>query len=142
VEAASWPALRDAVSTGLVAIESHTHTHRLQHTVTAEAAADELDRSIDRIAAEIGRPPSHFAYPKAVRGNAVARAAVASRFRSAALAGNRTNRRSSDLHRLGRTPVSRGDDITMFARLCDGGLRVEGIARDLRGRRRYRKATT
>ena len=67
---------------------------------------------------------------------------MASRFRSAALAGNRTNRRSSDLHRLGRTPVSRGDDITLFAHLCDGGLRVEGIVRDVRGRRRYRKATT
>lgn len=140
--AASWSALRDAMSTGLVTVESHTHDHRLLHHVGTAEIAEQLDRSIDAIAHHLGRPPRHFAYPKAVAGNHAARAAVASRFRSAALAGHRVNRSVDDLQRLGRVPISRHDDLTVFDRKVAGGLRLEGAARDVYGRWRYRRATT
>lgn len=140
--AASWAALRDARSTGLVAVESHTHDHRLLHRAEPDEIATQLDRSITAIEEHLGHTPHHFAYPKAVAGNRAARAAVAARFRSAALAGHRVNRSAADLQRLGRVPISRTDDLAVFQRKVAGGLRLEGAARDVYGRWRYRGATT
>ena len=65
----SWAALRDALSTGLVTIGSHTHTHRLLDRVGAAEAASELDRSIGLIEDRLGVGCSHFAYPKALLGS-------------------------------------------------------------------------
>ncbi len=140
--AASWQSLRDAATTGLVSVQSHTHDHRLLHHTTSAETAEQLDRSIDAIGQQLGHAPRHFAYPKAVAGNSAARAAVASRFTSAALAGHRVNTSASHLQRLGRVPVSRADDLATFRRKVQGGLRAEGFARDVYGRVRYRKATT
>lgn len=142
VPAASWAALRDAQATGLVDIQSHTHDHRLLHRATAAEAAAQLDRSIEAIQTNLGHTPRHFAYPKAVAGNTASRAAVAQRFRSAAVAGHRVNRSAADLQHLGRVPISRGDDLVTFRRKLAGGLRAEGAARDVYDRWRYRGATT
>lgn len=140
--AASWQSLRDATASGLVSVQSHTHDHRLLHRITAADAAEQLDRSIDAIGRQLGHTPQHFAYPKAVAGNRAARAAVAARFTSAALAGHRVNTGAGHLHRLGRVPVTRADDLAAFRHKVSGGLRAEGIARDVYGRIRHRKATT
>ena len=67
----SWSALRDACSTGLVDIGSHTHTHRLLDRTPPGAAADELDRSIGLIGERLGRVAHDFAYPKADRKSVV-----------------------------------------------------------------------
>ena len=95
----SWSALSDALTTGLVAVGSHTHTHSLLDRLDSVRVADELDRSIGLIEDRLGRSPDHFAYPKALAPSAAADAAVRRRFRSAALAGTRANqaglRRSS-----------------------------------------------
>src|SRR3954447_755240 len=45
----SWAALGDACSTGLVQVGSHTHSHALLDRLAPQLAADELDRSIERI---------------------------------------------------------------------------------------------
>ena len=101
----SWASLRDAASTGLVTIGSHTHTHRLLDRCDEATIIEELDRSIDRIGAELGEAAAHFAYPKAVAGSAAADAAVRARFRSAALAGTRANRAGHTRRAsLGRQP--------------------------------------
>src|SRR5438105_11589487 len=47
---ASWAGLRDALSTGLVTVGSHTHTHRLLDRADGPEAANELDRSVGLIA--------------------------------------------------------------------------------------------
>lgn len=140
--AASWQALRDATATGLVSVQSHTHDHRLLHRTTATQAAEQLDRSVDAVAHHLGHAPRHFAYPKAVAGNRAARSEVSTRFTSAALAGHRVNTSASHLQRLGRVPVSRSDDLAAFRRKVAGGLRAEGLARDLYDRIRYRSSTT
>lgn len=142
VPAVSWSALRDAAADGLVDVQSHTHRHTLLHHTSAIATADELDRSIAAIADELGHTPAHFAYPKAVPGNRAARAAVAARFQSAALAGHRVNTSARHLQSLGRVPISRGDSLDAFAAKAAGGFRVEGFARHLYGRVRYRTAIT
>ena len=100
----------------------------------------DLDESIDLLRDRLGVDPAHFAYPKAVAGSPAAEVAVRRRFRSAALARSRVNRVGADVHRLWRTPVQRSDDATTFARKADGGLRLEGEARSVTARVRYRGA--
>ena len=139
----SWAGLRDALSTGLVTIGSHTHTHRLLDRVEGPEAADELDRSIGLIEDRLGVACKHFAYPKALLGSPPAEQEVRRRFRTAALAGTRPNTYgSTDLHRLRRSPVQVGDGMRWFRRKAAGGLGLEDDLRALRNRRRYAGTVT
>jgi len=139
---ATWPALRDAVDTGLVTIGSHTHDHLVLQHLDPAAARDDLDRSIDTIAERLGERPTHFAYPKAVPPPAPIEHEVRRRFRTAVLAGNRVNTGGADLHRLTRSPVKRGLGPDAFAALARGGGRLEGGLRAAAARVRYRNATS
>lgn len=137
---ASWAGLADTLTTGLVTIGSHTHTHRLLDKLDGDALAEDLDRSIDLIGDRLGVRADHFAYPKAVPGSPAAEIAVRRRFRSASLAASRVNRPDrTDPHRLWRTPLQRSDSAELFACKADGGLRLEGELRALVARARYRR---
>lgn len=140
---ASWAGLRDACSTGLVQIGSHTHTHLLlDRAPPAEAKAD-LDRSIELIAERIGTAPSHFAYPKALVGSGPNERLVKQRFRSASVAGTRPNPYgATDPHRLARSPIQRSDGTVWFERKLAGGLGLEDAVRERLNRRRYAGRTT
>lgn len=138
----TWRALRDACSTGLVQVGSHTHRHALLDRLPPDRIPGELDRSIELVADRLGAAPRHFAYPKAVPGSAAADAAVRARFVSAALAGGRANRPGADPHRLSRTPVQVGDGDTWFPRKARGGLAFEETLRRVVRRARYSGATT
>ena len=136
---ASWSALRDACSSGLVKIGSHTHSHALLDRLPISSVAVELDRSIDLIATNVGLAPRHFAYPKAVCGSPSAEDEVRSRFRSAALAGTRANPfGATDTHRLSRSPIQLSDGMRWFARKVDGGMWLEDVLRRGVNHRRYR----
>ena len=125
----------------MVTIGSHTHTHALLDRADPAGIADELDRSIDLIAEQIGERPAHFAYPKALGGSPEAEAEVRRRFTSAALARSRVNvPGKTDLHRLWRTPIQRSDGERYFAAKAAGGMRLEGELRDLVARVKYRTA--
>lgn len=140
---ASWAALRDAQSTGVVAIGSHTHSHLLLDRASAADTAEELDRSIGMIGDRLGARPVHFAYPKALLGSAEAQAAVHERFRSAALAGTRPNRYgATDPYRLARSPIQVRDGMRWFTRKARGGLELEDRLRRIANRYRYRGAAT
>lgn len=139
----SWAALADAVSTGLVTVGSHTHTHALLDRLPVEQVEDELDRSVKLIEDRLGVAAEHFAYPKALLGSPLAEDAVRRRFRSAALAGTRPNPYgATDVHRLGRSPVQVTDGMTWFRRKARGGMRFEDDVRRLANRRRYAGAVT
>ncbi len=139
---ASWAGLRDAVSTGLVTIGSHTHTHALADRAEPTVFAAELDRSIELIEEHIGVPPEHFAYAKALAGGATAERTVRTRFGSAAIAGSRVNRPGgTDLHRISRTPIQRSDGMEYFERKAAGGMRLEGEVRQLVAKVKYRSAS-
>lgn len=136
---ATWAALRDATTTGLVTIGSHTHSHWLMDRLARSDIGADLDRSIELIGSHIGTAPLDFAYPKAVPGSPVAEIEVRRRFRSAALAANRVNRHGTpDLHRLWRTPVQSSDTLEYFSAKARGGMRLEGELRSALGRLRYR----
>ena len=139
----SWRGLADAVATGLVTVASHSHTHAVMSSLTAAEAAAELDRSMALIEDRLGRACAHFAYPKAMAPSHDADREVRTRFRTAALAGNRINVSGrTDLARLGRTPVQRCDDLTTFAHRVHGAGRTEGWVREQVDRRRHRHAVT
>ena len=139
----SWAGLRDALSTDLVTIGSHTHTHRLLDRVDGSQAAGELDRSIKLIEDRLGVACHHFAYPKALPGSPAAEQEVRRRFRTAALAGTRPNPYGrTDLHRLHRSPVQVGDGMRWFRRKASGGLGLEDDLRALLNRRRYAGTVT
>jgi peptidoglycan/xylan/chitin deacetylase (PgdA/CDA1 family) len=135
---ASWAGLRDALSTGLVTIGSHTHTHRLLDRVGGAEAAAELDRSIGLIEDRLGVACTHFAYPKALPGSPAAEQEVRLRFRTAALGGTRPNPYGrTDSHRIRRSPVQVSDGMRWFRRKAAGGMALEDNLRTLRNRRRY-----
>jgi peptidoglycan/xylan/chitin deacetylase (PgdA/CDA1 family) len=135
---ASWAGLRDALSTGLVTIGSHTHTHALLDRVPVAEAEAELDRSRELIGERLGVTAEHFAYPKAVLGSPGAAAAVRERFRSAAVAGTRPNRYgTADPYRLTRSPIQVADGLRWFRRKAAGGMALEGALREALDRRRY-----
>jgi peptidoglycan/xylan/chitin deacetylase (PgdA/CDA1 family) len=137
----SWAAAQEAISTGLVDVGSHTHTHALLDRITAEAAAVELDRSIGLITDRLGTVPNHFAYPKALLGTAANQAEVRTRFRTATVARTRPNPYgSSDLHQLTRSPIQVSDGLEFFEHKVAGGMHLESDVRDLVNRWRYRDA--
>jgi peptidoglycan/xylan/chitin deacetylase (PgdA/CDA1 family) len=139
----SWAGLADAVSTGLVSIGSHTHTHILLDRADPAEVAVELDRSIELIGARLCADARHFAYPKAVSGSHEADALVRARFASAALAGNRPNvRGATDPWLLARSPVQTSDGPRYFRQKVAGGMGLEDAVRQRLNRRRYADATT
>ena len=139
----SWAALRDALSTGLVTIGSHTHNHRLLDRVGASEAADELDRSIGLIEDRLGVACYHFAYPKALLGSPAAEQEVRSRFRTAAIGGTRPNPYGrTDPHRIHRSPLQVTDGMRWFRRKAAGGMALEDVLRTVRNRRRYAGSVT
>lgn len=139
----SWSALSDAVSTDLVTVGSHTHTHMLLDRIPVNEVERELDQSTELIRDHLGRDAVHFAYPKAVGGSPHADAAVRTRFRSAAVAGTKMNRFGhTDPHRLARSPIQVSDGMSWFRRKVRGGMGLEDDLRRLANRRRYSGATT
>jgi peptidoglycan/xylan/chitin deacetylase (PgdA/CDA1 family) len=138
-----WSALREAVSTGLVTVGSHTHTHALLDRLPDADVDGELDRSITLIGERLGVDCRHFAYPKALAGTPAADRAVRARFASAAVAGTRANPYgTTDPYRLARSPVQVDDGLAFFARKVDGGMRMEDDLRRLVNRRRLAGATS
>ncbi len=127
-EALTWLQLEEAVSTGLVEIGGHTHGHADLSRADEAAAETEMRTCKDLIEDRLSRPCRHFAYPWAVGSLAADRVARVL-FESAALDAWRTNRRGrSDPHRLGRTPVLRGDGSFFFRAKSRGMLDAERIA--------------
>ena len=125
----------------MVTIGSHIHRHRLLDRLDPAELADELDRPSALLSERLGHTPTHFAYPKAVAPSPSAEAAVRERFRSATLAGTRSNRAPADLHRLARTPIQSSDGDRWFRRKVAGGMHVEDDLRRAANRLRYRNAS-
>ena len=138
----TWGAARESISTGLITLGSHTHTHALLDRVDAATARDELDRSIERLGEETGIAPRHFAYPKALLGTPAAIELVRERFVSASISGTKRNHfLDTDPYRLARSPIQARDAMHWFRRKVDGGLHLEDQLRGRINRFRYRGAS-
>jgi len=138
----SWAAAADALTTGLVTIGSHTHTHSLLDRLPVHDAVADLERSVSLIHERLGVEAAHFAYPKAVVGSAGVEREIKRRFRSAALAGTRPNPYgSTDPYRVARSPIQVGDGMRWFNHKRAGGMALEDRFRKALNRRRYADAT-
>jgi peptidoglycan/xylan/chitin deacetylase (PgdA/CDA1 family) len=139
----SWNAIGDALSTGLVTVGSHTHTHALLDRVSPAVAEAELNASIELLFERVGVLAEHFAYPKALPASPAVERLVRERFSSAAVAGTHKNKYgATDPHRLARSPVQRADGMHWFEQKLAGGLRLEDDVRRWANRLRYLGATT
>jgi peptidoglycan/xylan/chitin deacetylase (PgdA/CDA1 family)/O-antigen ligase len=126
-QALRWSQLEEAISTGLVTVGSHTHSHADLSRASEPEAREEMRRSKGLIEDRLGVECRHFAYPWAVASPA-AEIAARTQFDSAALAAWRTNRRGRiDPYRLGRTPVLRNDGVGFFGAKARGMLDGEGF---------------
>jgi peptidoglycan/xylan/chitin deacetylase (PgdA/CDA1 family) len=138
----SWPALVDALSTGLVTIGSHTHSHLLLDRCDPDLAASDIARSVGVIEDRLGVRAEHFAYPKALLGSPDVQAIVRETFRSAAVAGTRPNPFAAyDPYRLFRSPVQVEDGLGFFSAKVRGGMALEDRLRRTVNRRRMAGAT-
>ena len=134
----SWSALADALSTGLVTVGSHTHTHAVVDKLSPAELDGELRRCSDLIEDRLGVRADHFAYPKGVFGGVENEQRLARFHRSAALANCRVNAYgSSHPLRLDRTPIQRSDGMRYFYKKVRGGMRLEGTVRSALNRGRY-----
>ena len=134
----SWSALGDAVSTGLVTIGSHTHTHTVMDKLDPSEADRELTKASELIGDRLGISADHFAYPKGVFGGDAIERIVAKHHTTAALVAGGANRPGdANLLRLDRIPVQTSDGLGYFRRKITGGMRLEGAVRNAINRRRY-----
>lgn len=124
----TWSQLADAITTGLVEIGSHTHSHADLARATAGEAMEEMRRSKELIEDRLGIECRDFAFPWAVASPSAIEAARRV-FRSAAVHAWRTNRGERvDPFALGRTPVLRSDGLFFFRQKVKGRLDGESVA--------------
>lgn len=123
----SWSQLREAVSTGLVSVGSHTHRHANLARSSEREADEEMKRSQELVEDRLGVACRHFAYPWGV-GSPAADRVTRRLFDSAALRAWHTNRRGDvDRYRLGRTPILRSDGSFFFSAKRKGRLNGERL---------------
>jgi peptidoglycan/xylan/chitin deacetylase (PgdA/CDA1 family) len=123
----SWSQLAEAVSTGLVTVGAHTHTHADLSSAGERVCEEEMGRSKELIEDRLTRPCRHFAYPWAV-SSPIADGVARRLFDSAAVGAWRTNRSGRlDPYRLGRTPVLRSDGRMFFRAKVKGLLDGEAL---------------
>ena len=72
-EAMGWDELRLIAADPLCTIGAHTMQHYAVSQLTAAEALDEMTRSADRIALEMGTRPDYFSYPYGDAGSAATR---------------------------------------------------------------------
>jgi len=116
--ALGWDQVGEMAASGLIAVGSHTHTHRSLDSLSPAEAEEECERSNQVLRSRAGVEPDTFAYPRAVVGN---EDVVARRYRWA-VAGDGTKNVPGRVepHRLLRTPVRASDGMFFFRRRLDG----------------------
>ncbi|MGH2454482.1 MAG: polysaccharide deacetylase family protein [bacterium] len=110
----SWAQAGELARSGLITVGGHTHAH--PDLARADAAEVEADLDLaDRLMVErLGVRPRHFAYPWG-RSSPTSQAAVARRYRTAAVAGVQKNPYDAlDLMALRRVPIQRSDGRLFF----------------------------
>jgi peptidoglycan/xylan/chitin deacetylase (PgdA/CDA1 family) len=133
-EPLTWDEIGHMHASGLVSIGAHTHSHLDLRTATPNQVEDEIARSDELIARNVGVVPQHFAYPWGYWG-AEADPVLRSRYRSCVLGGS-PSPRFDDVHLVPRIPVQSTDSFGGFqAKLRHGGRSEERLRRTLKGYR-------
>lgn len=129
-----WGHLETMLSSGLMTLGGHTHSHRDLRGATRDEVRWELDRCDDLLQRRLGRRPLHFTYPWGYWSQ-IAHDEVIARYDTATI-GAPVERTPFDPHILPRFPVQLSDRRRWFvARLRGGLLLEERVRRTLRGYR-------
>ena len=126
----SWDQVDDMLSTGLVTLGAHTHTHPDLRGLGVEQIEEEIGHSNHLIEARTGQAPKHFAYPKGLWDEA-AEKVVRANYSTAVLGGGSPVTQDTDPFRIGRVPVQRSDRQFFFRRKMARGMRLEERVRGL-----------
>ena len=133
VEPLRWDDVEAMMSSGLVTIGAHTHTHPDLRQCDREAIDSEIASSNELIGRRLGIMPRHFAYPKGY-WSAEAEAAVAANYESATLGAGPPLVAGTHPLRIHRYAIQRADRMIHFRRKVRSGMRLEEkVRRVLRG---------
>jgi len=110
----TWKQAEEMVTSGLITVGAHTHTHPDLGALTESEVDREITESNRLIAGRLGQTPRHFAYPWG-HSSGAARRVVERTYRTAAVGGSRKNPYAGlDLTSLLRVPVQRSDGRWFF----------------------------
>jgi hypothetical protein len=123
----TWSQLADALSTGLVTVGAHTHSHADLSRADTRIAEREMKKSKELIEDHLGTACRHFAYPWAV-GSPAAESVARTLFDTSAVRWCTNRQGRIDPHRLGRTPILRSDGTLFFRTKVNGMLDKEALA--------------
>lgn len=127
-EMLTWEEVNEMVSSGLMTVGAHTHTHPDLRDLDESTAREEIRVSNEIIEGRTGIVPRHFAYPKGY-WSATAEPVVREEYASAVLGAGSPITKNSDVHRLGRVAVQRADGNFFFRRKMKTGLQWEEAVR-------------
>jgi glycosyltransferase involved in cell wall biosynthesis len=128
----TWGHINEMVSSGLVTVGAHTHTHADLTTASPEVIADELDTSNGLIEERTGVGARHFTYPWGW-WSPTADPLVRERYASATTGGGGAFTTTADVYRIPRIPIQKSDGMVFFRRKLLTGLRMEDIVRSRLG---------
>jgi peptidoglycan/xylan/chitin deacetylase (PgdA/CDA1 family) len=124
----TWDQVNEMISTGLVTVGAHTHTHPDLRHLSRDRIADEFERSNRLIVERTGIVPRHFCYPKGY-WSADAEEEIADRYDTATLGAGHPVTERTNPFRIHRVPVQRSDGEFFFKQKMKSGLRLEESAR-------------
>lgn len=127
-EMLTWDEVNEMMSSGLMTVGAHTHTHPDLRDLSESAVREEISLSNEIIQKRTGVTPRHFAYPKGF-WSATGEPAIRAAYDSAVLGAGSPITNGSDFHRLGRVAVQRADGNLFFRWKVKRGLRLEEAAR-------------
>jgi peptidoglycan/xylan/chitin deacetylase (PgdA/CDA1 family) len=139
----NWDMLGEMVTSGLVTVGAHTHTHPILPNESETRVKEELVKPLGIFHERLGLKVRHFAYPKALWNQKV-EALVKQHYASAVICDERKAiPHRFDPYRIPRIPIRRSDGWLFFLAKIRGWLEGEEALYDkLHGlRRNHRRAS-
>ncbi|MFG2967105.1 polysaccharide deacetylase family protein [Streptomyces sp. NPDC048288] len=124
-----WDQVRELADAGCE-IGGHSHTHPQLDQLTDDGLREELARSTEIVAGELGAGPASFAYPYGYSSRRVRQAVRSAGYAQALAVGNALARRRQGPYALRRVTVRRATDAEEFTRLLEGRAIARTFARD------------
>ena len=124
-----WDQVRALADAGCE-IGGHSHTHPQLDQLADDRLREELARSTEIVADELGSRPASFAYPYGYSSRRVRQAVRSAGYAQALAVGNGLARRRQGPYALRRVTVRRATDAEEFTRLLEGRAIARTFARD------------
>ena len=132
-EPLNWAMIESMMSSDLVTVGAHTHTHLDLRDASPSQIEHEIGTSNTLILSRLGTEPLHFAYPWGYWSSEAA-PTIERHYSTAVLGGSARREPKPSKHQLNRYPVQLSDGVTFFKSRLRGGLLLEeAVRRRIRG---------